>query len=270
MKGFDTHIHTTASDGACTVEQVVQLARPCLQGIAITDHDTVGALAEAERLSQKYAYPIIPGIELSTEINGQEAHILGYFIDIHNEPLLQKLQELQLIRQNRITEMLARLAEYDMPLSLDELNLDEGQSAGRPHIARAMVRKRYVRDEKEAFTKWLSDNSPCYVGKARLDSFEAIDLIKQAGGIPCIAHPGIDVPFSSVLQLIDYGLQGIEIYHPEHSSADEISFYNLAKEKGLIYLGGSDFHGTGDKYVGLKFTPMEQVEILYRTANRSI
>jgi len=270
MKGFDTHIHTTASDGACTVEQVLQLARPCLQGIAITDHDTVGALKEAEKLSQKYAFPVIPGIELSTEISGQEAHILGYFIDIHNEELLQKLEELQFIRQNRITQMLARLAEYDMPLSLEELRLAEGQSAGRPHIARAMVRKRYVRDEKEAFAKWLSDNSPCYVAKARLDSFEAIAVIKQAGGIPCIAHPGKDIPLEAVLKLIEYGLQGIEIYHPEHSSADEIKFYDLAKEKGLIYLGGSDFHGTGDKYVGLKFTPMEQVELLYRTAGRSI
>ena len=271
MKGYDTHIHTLASDGCYGVAQIIKMAQEqSLQGIAVTDHDTVGALPEALKLSRQYSFPVIPGLELSTEYGEISVHILGYFIDIENEKLLKKLEELRQSRAERINKILALLRQNDMPIEKEDLEIGENQAAGRPHIARAMVKKRYVKCEKEAFEKWLNKGMPCYVERMKLHPLEGMSIIKEAGGIACLAHPGLEVPDELIENLTENGLEAIEVYHPEHTSAQEIKYYNIAKSKNLIYLGGSDFHGTDDKKVGLKFTPMEQIELLYMKAGRRI
>lgn len=271
MKGFDTHIHTTASDGICTPAQVVERAKAQgLQGIAITDHDTVGALAAAELLSAEQGFPIIPGIELSSEQDGRDVHILGYFIDRTSPKLLNKLAELAASRQTRIWLMMELLREHGMPIEESDLAIEQGQSAGRPHLARALLQKGYVKSEKEAFEKWIGRGMCCYVERAKLDPFSALNMVREAGGIPCLAHPGLGVPMELIHALIAEGLAGIEVYHPEHTANDEVKYYALAQERGLIYLGGSDFHGTGDKQIGAKFSAMEQVQLLYTKAGRSI
>ncbi len=242
----DLHIHTTASDGRLTPEEVVERAAKLGLGvIAVTDHDSVEGVEAA--LSQAQRFPnllVIPGVELSCE-DEQEIHILGYFLDVNHPRLKSKLRSLHDSRVNRGKRILQRLA--DLGLNLDwgrVLSLAHGGSVGRPHIAQAMLERGYVSSIREAFEKYIGQDGPAYVRRERLAPIEAVELIVEAGGLPVIAHPAGTAELEALVQeLKRHGLVGLEAFYPGYSGETIQQLRLLARQHGLIVTGGSDFHG---------------------------
>lgn len=247
--GFDLHVHTTASDGLFTPAQVINEAlRLGLTGVAITDHDTTDgieeALAEVRRLALGDRFLVIPGIELNTEGGEREIHILGYFIDWHHPRLLQRLGEVLEARGKRVINMVEKLNHLGIKVSVEEVRQEaKGEVIGRPHVAQVLIKNGYVSSVKEAFERYIGRNGPAYVPRYKFEPSEAIQLIKEAGGVPVLAHPGLIGDDGLTRKLIHLGVKGLEVYYPEHSKADERRYLAMAEEYGLIVTGGSDFHG---------------------------
>ncbi|MEG1537133.1 MAG: PHP domain-containing protein [Clostridiales bacterium] len=266
MVGFDTHIHSTASDGQCAPGVLVQMAMDRgLLGIAITDHDTVAGIMEAEQIAEKLDYPFIPGIELSAQFAEHEVHILGYWPDCHRLAIHPRLIEMRESRLSRCEEMVRRLNRLGMKLDLAELTekaAQDGYSLGRPHLAKAMMEKGYVDTIREAFAKWLSRGMPGYVPRMKLDPLEAVEIIQSAGGVAALAHPGVGVPDLVISRLASAGIGGIEVYHSEHNRAAEHKYLQLARNFHLAALGGSDFHAIGTREMGSRVTTIGQLAIL--------
>lgn len=259
MPGFDMHVHTTASDGSLNIKEIISLAMKIgLEGIAITDHDTIGALEEGVTLGKELNYPIIPGIELSTEANNKEFHILGYFVDFNEYWFQEKLHELQNARINRIIKIVDQLKKLGYDVNVKEiLELSGSGSVGRPHVAQILHRKGYFTYPQEAFQQLIGRGGKAYVPRYKMAPTEAVNLIKKAGGIPVLAHPGLTKADELIIPLINLGLMGIEVFHPDHKVNDEIKYLNIARKYNLLVTGGSDFHGMlggnrsslGTKYV---------------------
>ncbi|NLW44191.1 MAG: PHP domain-containing protein [Syntrophomonadaceae bacterium] len=248
--GFDLHVHTTASDGKFSAEEVIQLAVELgLEGLSITDHDTVNAVNPAlEFISRnRLNIELIPGIELNTEAGANEIHILGYYLDHNRKELLLKLQELKRARDERAVKILHRLEELGLPLDLNRVQEHaRGEVVGRPHIADAMIEKGYVGTREEAFARYLDYGRPAYISRYKFPPREAIELIKRCGGLAVLAHPGLIDDQAMVAEVIAMGVDGLEVFYPEHSR-EQTSFYlRLAREKGLLITGGSDFHGPNE------------------------
>jgi 3',5'-nucleoside bisphosphate phosphatase len=241
----DLHLHTTYSDGAHTAEEVVALARRAgLSALSITDHDNVGAIDDAIVAGRRWGVDIIPGVELSTTVDEQDIHILGYFVD-HHHPMLQEYLALfraeRLKRAERIVEKLRRI---QVPLDLESVLRQAGTaSVGRPHIANALLETGHTDTYYEAFAKYIGDGKPAFEKKYRVSPGEAFEVISEAGGLSFIAHPGNMVPEHVLLELIHEGVDGIEAVHPSHSP-DRVHYYrSIANEYFLLVSGGSDFHG---------------------------
>ena len=241
----DLHIHTNYSDGEYPPREVVRrAARAGLSVIAITDHDNILGIDEAIEEGEAIGISVLPGVELSAEDNGNDIHILGYLFDHRNGQLKETLEFFRAERLKRAKTILEKLRELGVFLDIEEVLEEAGHGAvGRPHIAHVLIKKGYVATVREAFESYLGYESPAYVPKFKMTVKDAIDLIKKAGGIPVIAHPGISAPPHKVLEFIDLGLLGIEVWHPEHDE-DTIAFYSrVADEHGLVKTGGSDYHG---------------------------
>lgn len=267
IKRYDMHTHTCASDGINSPSEQVRLAEERgLTGIAITDHDTVAGVKEALQEGDRLGITIIPGVEISTRAERKDIHILGYHPDIDNEQLLQRLSELRATRDSRNELMIARLQELGLEITLDEViavmgrPLRSDESLGRPHIADALVHKGYATDLRDAFDRYLAEGKPGYVSLPRIAPLEAIDWIRQAGGVAVIAHPGLYGDDRLVEEIILQGRpDGIEVYHSDHGPDEERRYMALAMTHGLIPTGGSDYHGVrqgevfhgelGSKYV---------------------
>lgn len=245
MPGFDLHVHTTASDGACSSAEIIRLAADIgLEGIAITDHDTTQGLAGADEMARAAGITVIPGVELSTDFDGREIHILGYYLNDELEMVQDKLTGMQNSRLKRICRMVERINRLGYKLSVcDVLALSGRGSVGRPHIARAMLEKGHVRTLQEAFQRFIGHGKPAYVPRDKFSPGEAVHFILAAGGIPVMAHPGLSKANSLIAPLAEQGLAGIEVYHPDHSPAAEMKFLQLARDHHLLATGGSDFHG---------------------------
>jgi hypothetical protein len=272
VKYADLHVHTNESDGTSSPEKLVQQAiRAGLSGVAIVDHDTVNALPRAISAAQSSSLTIIPGIELTAQYENQEIHILGYFIDYLNAQLLEKLI---LVRQNRV-ERVKKIVFHlkELGVNLDPqvvFDIAGNASVGRMHLARALLKEGLVSSTSEAFQKYIGDKSPAYVLGFKLTPREAFQLIKDAGGVPVLAHPYIIRNDNLITQFAKEGLIGLEVYYPEHSQS-MINFYlGLAKELGLLVTGGSDFHGSAkpDVSLGKAKVPWELVQKL-QAASRS-
>lgn len=239
----DLHVHTTASDGQCTPEEIVAMARTLgLRAIAVTDHETTLGAWPASRAAANTGLVVVPGVEISTESPQGEIHVLGYFLEPNGHGMEERLAELRDARVGRARRILAKLAALGMPLSWERVReLAAGDSVGRPHIARAMVEKGYASSIEQAFALYIGSQGPAYVDRLRVSPGEAIALIRGALGVPVIAHP---LQVSAIVpSLAEAGLQGIEIYYPGYS-ADEVRFLEeLAGRYGLVRTGGSDFHG---------------------------
>lgn len=221
--------------------------------IAITDHDSVEGIKEIidKKDNQHFSkIRIIAGIEISAKFSGGTLHILGYGIDIHNQQLLTNLSNFQNIRKNRNANIVKKLVELGIELTIEELENDtlENKSQGRPHIARLLIKKKAVKDIDEAFDIYLGRDKKAFVSKEVFSATEAISMIHKAGGLTVLAHPATlnlhGELFEDFLdKLISYGLDGIEVFAPLHSEQQTLDYLALAKEKNILVTGGSDFHG---------------------------
>jgi 3',5'-nucleoside bisphosphate phosphatase len=243
----DLHIHTTASDGLCTPEEVFAQARALeLRAIAITDHDTVAGVAAARTLSCGGDPEVVAGVELSTEgPSGSDAHLLGLFIDPEHPALLLALDQLRAARHERASLMVERLKRAGHPIDFDDvLRHADGGAVGRVHVARALKEAGVVASVSDAFAGLIGRQGRFYVHKRTLAAADAVRAIHDAGGVAVLAHPGVSGE-SALLPLIDAGLDGIEAFHAEHSAGDAGRYATLAAREGLLVTGGSDFHGPG-------------------------
>ncbi|WAP58141.1 PHP domain-containing protein [Streptomyces sp. S465] len=248
---IDLHTHSTASDGTDTPAELVRNAAAAgLDVVALTDHDTVGGYAEATR-ALPAGLTLITGAELSCRLNGVSLHMLAYLFD-PAEPELAS--ERELVRDDRVPRaraMVGKLRELGVPITWERVAEIAGDGAvGRPHIATALVELGVVASVSDAFTQdWLADGGRAHVEKHELDPFEAIRLIKGAGGVAVFAHPlavkrGQCVPESAIGELAAAGLDGIEVDHMDHSEDTRARLRGLAAELGLLTTGSSDYHGS--------------------------
>jgi predicted metal-dependent phosphoesterase TrpH len=247
MKRIDLHTHTTASDGKCSPTENVRLAQERdIKAIAITDHDTVSGVSEALQAGQDSGIEVIPGIEISTSISGQEIHVLGYFIDYQNQEFNEELSKLRETRNLRNELMVNKLNELGIEITMDEVRARQtkkGGNVGRPHIAEVLMGKGIIQTLEEAFEKYLGKEGRAYVNPPRISPFEGVELIEKYGGVPVLAHPGLYDLDHIITELASIGLKGIEVHHPDHSEEEVDKYRSIAEELGLIQTGGSDFHG---------------------------
>ncbi len=244
----DLHIHTAFSDGTFTPEEIVRLAKKAgLKTISITDHDVIDGIEPAMKEGEKLGIKVIPGIEFTTEIPNTEIHILGYYIDYKLPKLTDTLKKIQDDRTARIYKILGKLEKIGIKLDVKRVFEIAGHgSAGRPHVARALVEAGHVRNVREVFEKYLNFNAPAYVPHFRLTPEEAIKLILEAGGIPVFAHPAVSNYDEIIPDLVAAGLKGIEVYYSGHSRQVEKHYFGVAKKFNLLITGGTDFHGYGN------------------------
>ena len=251
MGWVDLHLHTTASDGVLSPSRTVRYAEgKGLKAIAITDHDTIDGNAEALKEGAKFDLEVIPGVEISAQFDLGSMHILGFFIDMGNKAMKERLSLLQETRAKRNPQIVEKLRALGVEISYDEvLQASGGGQVGRPHFAQVMLKKGYVNTMQEAFDRYLGNGAPAYVDKFRFNPEEAMGLIREARGISVLAHPfTLHIPSPHQLnallaELVQLGLMGIEVYYPEHTD-DQISLYkDLAEKHGLLVTGGSDYHG---------------------------
>ena len=264
----DLHLHTTASDGRLTpVEVVREAGRKGLSVIAITDHDTVDGIEPA--LAEAKHYPsltVIPALEINTDATEGAVHILGYFVDYRSEQLLSSLGALQQCRVSRGQKMIARLAELGVQVDWQRvLELSEGGSIGRPHIAQAMLERGYISCLDEAFVKYIGRKGPAYVKRVRLSPVEAVEMVVSAGGLPVLAHPREIADLEGLLvRLKGVGLVGLEAYYNGYDRRTIARLVGLANKHGLLASGGSDYHGLS----GTDETPIGGVEVPLECAQR--
>jgi len=249
---YDLHVHTTASDGIKSPEEIVLMAAQAgLAGLAITDHDNLDGLAIAQAFIMQEQIPLefIPGVELNTDCGQDEVHILGYFIDYQNPRLKARLADIRQERYSRAEKIVNKLKHLGVDISLGEVErFAKGDLIGRPHIARAICAKGYVNSEDQAFAKYIGQGQPAYVPRYKFTPPEAIELIKTAGGIAVLAHPGLIKDSSIICSLLVLGLDGLEVYYPEHTPEQIQQLINLSRSRDLLMTGGSDYHGSGDVF----------------------
>ncbi|WP_155475744.1 PHP domain-containing protein [Heliobacterium mobile] len=251
MKRIDLHTHSTASDGTLTPRELVHRAqREGVTLMALTDHDTTDGVEEAKAAGTEFGVRIIAGVELSVNHNEREMHILGYNLDIDHPELRAGLKELLEHRSERNPKIIQRLRRLGIPITMEEVMQEAGsQVIGRPHFGRLLVKKGVVSSVEEAFERFLASGRPAYVKKERLLPEEGLELIRQAQGVPVLAHPVFlaERTYGELKDLLTRlkaaGLMGIEAYYPEHSFEDIQMFVRLARELELQVTGGSDFHG---------------------------
>ena len=257
----------------CASEGTPWAALIGIRVMAVTDHDSVDGIAEAQAAASGLAIEVIPGIEISTNLDGDELHILGYLLDA-GDPFLQKaLRRLQEDRLAQAKAMVERLGTLGCPLEWDRvMAIADGGSVGRPHIAVALLERGYVASVNEAFSRFLKRGGPGYVEGPKLLPQEAVSLIREAHGVPSLAHPIIvgasdyhlDLP-RLLPMMVEAGLEGIEVYYKGYTSEITASLLAVAGRHRLVPTGGSDFHGGGvvaDAELGGVEVPWETVEHL--------
>ena len=263
---IDLHTHSTASDGTDTPADLVRKAGAAgLDVIALTDHDTTRGHAEA-LAALPAGLTLVTGAELSCRLDGVSMHLLAYLFD-PEEPAL--LAERELVRDDRVPRaqgMIAKLNALDVPVTWEQVARIAGDgSVGRPHVAAALVELGVVPTVGDAFTQeWLADGGRAHVEKHETDPFEALRLVKGAGGVAVFAHPaaskrGRTVPESAIAELAEAGLDGIEVDHMDHDPGTRARLRGLAQELGLLVTGSSDYHGSRKTCVLGEFTTDPEV-----------
>lgn len=255
---IDLHTHSTASDGSMTPTQLVIHAKENgISAMALTDHDTVDGIGEFKTAAQKIGIDAISGVEISAKFR-REMHILGLFVDESNSEFKSVLKELRMSRQSRNKTVLELVVQSGMDITEDDIKSQKDgatmENTGRAHIASAMVKKGYAKSIQDAFDTYLSKGKPCYVDRKTLPPKETIELIKSAGGIAILAHPiyitkDKDELCELLIQLKDYGLDGVECFYSEYPKEYQDLCLMLCDKLGLLVSGGSDFHGTTKPHI---------------------
>lgn len=270
----DLHTHSFHSDGYHSPEKLIEKAKS--QGIkilSITDHDSVNGIGKATEYAAKYGIEVIPGVEISSDIRDTEVHILGYFVDPNNKDLEHYLHFFREERLKRAIRMVNKLNILGLDISIDDVLIFAKDSAvGRPHVAQALLAKGQVKSFFEAFYKYIGNHAPAYERKVHLSPQSAFKIINDAGGLSFIAHPG-NMPEILIKELIDAGVDGIEVIHPSHSP-EQVKFYRgIVIEYFLLESGGSDFHGgkrEDDENLGKYFTSPKVVDTMRTRLVRNI
>ena len=244
---IDLHSHTYESDGTFSPAQLIEeAARTGVRILSITDHDTFGGYDQAVPLAAAAGIDLICGIELSTKLHGHSVHLLGYFFAGNGLGEFREwVREMQESRRERNVRLAARLQELGMDIRLEEAEALGRGMTGRPHFARIMVNKGYVRSLRQAFDEYLDESAKGYVFRAEPQFADSVARIRKSGGIASLAHPvrvNGDVP-KLMPELCDAGLNAIEAYHSDHDERDTELYLDLARQYGTLVTGGSDFHG---------------------------
>lgn len=276
LKFADLHTHTKHSDGTFTPSELVEYAAK--QGVvvlSVTDHDSVSGIDEAIETGFRCGVEIIPGIELNTDFKDGELHVLGYFIDYKNPEFIKKLNHFRESRIERMRLMIDKLKGNGHSISFDEVR-DEALgetggenvlgSIGRPHLARVMVKRKIVEDERVAFERYLGNGKSCYVEVLnKLAPADAVRFIVEFGGIAVMAHPGLTGKDEIIAELVKEGLAGLEVYHTSHDPQATKKYEKIAAELNLVTTGGSDCHGPKRDmapYCGSIKLPLQLIEAL--------
>jgi predicted metal-dependent phosphoesterase TrpH len=268
----DLHTHSTMSDGMLTpVELVREANRQGLRVLGLTDHDTVGGLAAAAAEAAAVGIEVVPGVELGTDVDRHEVHILGYFIDRDNSDLLQALATLAQQRIERIQRMAAKLTDTGVPVAWDDVLAAAGSGTiGRVHLANVLITHGRATSVIDAFDRYLAPGRPGYVPRQKFEPETAVEILLRAGGVPVLAHPFSTGDIEGILaRLVPAGLKGMEVYYGEYTPARREELRGIAERWQLIPTGGSDFHGPGLKPgrdLGGPPVPIESVERLREAA----
>ena len=273
-KFADLHIHTHYSDSTLSPQEVVEEAhRLKIACIAITDHDTIDGIGPTQIAAKSFDIEVIPAIELSSEIQGKDVHILGYFIDCSHSLLKEELTKMQAARVERIKKMIQKLKAQGID------NIDFAQdfgdtrsySLGRPHLAMVLKQKGWVSSISEAFEKYLGEGCPAYVGKWKISPYEAIALIRKSAGLAVLAHPMVTNRDELIPGFVEAGLRGIEVYYPNYSKTTIDYYKGIAKKHKLITTGGSDAHGKAksNTTIGKVRIPYTTVETMKEELQKS-
>ncbi|TET11721.1 MAG: PHP domain-containing protein [Candidatus Thorarchaeota archaeon] len=266
----DLHTHSFASDGSDSPTELVRKANKMnLGGIALTDHDTLSGIKEFMDVEVSDEMIRIPGVEISCEYENREVHILGYFVPLDSRPLNDKLEFLRKARYDRLPQMVQKLVDLGLEVTIDELYEDiKGvASPGRPHVAQLLMKKGIVTTTLEAFEKYLAFDRPAYVKKERMKALDAVRLLRSIGAFPVLAHPfTVKAPdlYSFIQALVKEGLLGVEVEYDYsfmgmNYSSNEVKEMSL--DWHLLHTGGSDYHGTIHvTELGSTTVPIEVIE----------
>ena len=245
MAKADLHIHTLKSDGKYSPSEVVKMAKnKAIQVISITDHDTIDGIEEGRAEADKLGLTFLNGVEITSDFNGREAHVLAYAFNHKNQEFLDFLKQQNELRENRIKEMLLKLDALGVSIEYEFIRSIAGEgSIGRPHLAKAIVESGHARNMGEAFSKYIGNYGPAYFKSTHPDFRDVISVVKKAGGKTVLAHPGMSYTQKELDQWVFEGIGGFEMIHPRHPYNLQLKFENLASMYGLVKTGGSDFHG---------------------------
>lgn len=277
MGGIDLHTHTNRSDGTFAAAELIEIAsNRGLDVVAITDHDTTEGIDEAAAAGATLGVEVVPGVELSAEYQGTSVHVLCYWMDPSDVELRAELRRLRDERLRRGELMVERLHSLGYPVSFARVReIAGGAVIVRPHVAQAMVEAGIVATEDEAFDRFIGDGGPAHVPKHALHPFDAVSLIRGAGGVCVLAHPGMwghqsSVPRELIEAMAAAGMGGLEADAGDHTPEQREHFRQMARRLGLVVTGGSDCHGTRYDPVrlGSVTTEPEQFEALRALAGR--
>ena len=272
---IDLHMHTTASDGRCTPEELVLRAwKVGIRTMSVTDHDTMASVAPATRAAAPLGMEVIPGIEITSVHDGKDVHVLAYFLPESAPGLQEMLTRQRRQRVERATEIGSRLERLGAPIDVVALveaaSAPGGKSIARPQIAQALIAAGHVATVAEAFDKYLGEDSPAYVPHRGASPAEVVALVVAGGGVPSLAHPGYRPKDEIIPGLVEAGLPAIEVYHSSHDATAEAHYLAVARTHGLLVTGGSDYHGEGTRraeFFGLVNLPREHLEALVARAS---
>jgi len=247
----DLHSHSTVSDGLDSPAALVEkMWKSGVSALALTDHDALGGLPEARAAAERVGMRLIPGAEISADApDGEDVHLLALFVDENDAPFRRQLETRQENRRRRGEKMAENLIAAGYPIDLAEIRRDVGDGVwGRPHLARALVKAGHAKDNDDAFARFLHKGCPWHVPQEKWNAAEVVRAVREAGGISSLAHAvWYRNPEGIVESLADAGLDAVEVFHPDHGSAENERFGRLAKKHRLLETAGTDYHGVEEK-----------------------
>jgi 3',5'-nucleoside bisphosphate phosphatase len=272
---IDLHMHTTASDGRSTPEELVRQAFAAgIRTMSVTDHDTMAAIDPVTRAAEALGMTVVPGIEITSVHDGKDVHVLAYYLSASAPGLQDMLTRQRRLRVERAVEIGERLARMGAPIDVqalvDTASAPGGKALARPQIAQALITAGHVATVAEAFERFLSEESPAYVPHRGASPIDVVELVESGGGIASLAHPGYRPKDEIIPAMVEAGMEAIEVFHSSHDETAQVHYLAIAMRHGLLVTGGSDFHGVGTRrseFFGVTNLPREHYEKLSARAD---